>query len=161
MIWCLFGAVFDDGDERTLKRSSLCLKGGRHFHESESLDHLPLTDPENFGTPVMNSSSKKISRKRRRGSHSPSSAGTASKRGCSYPSEFPVGKVSKAAVKMLSQGRRIIHCGVLLLEQAVFLENDRRRSSWLPAVIVPAHYVLEASDMNPDTICLRSFKDGR
>ena len=64
--------VFDDGDERTLKRSSLCLKGGRHFHESEvsstlslprcacvipspaqSLDKMPLTDPENFGTPVL------------------------------------------------------------------------------------------------------------
>ena len=28
-------AVFDDGDERTLKRSSLCLKGGRHFDKSE------------------------------------------------------------------------------------------------------------------------------
>ena len=27
--------VFDDGDERTLKRSSLCLKGGRHYSESE------------------------------------------------------------------------------------------------------------------------------
>ena len=27
--------VFDDGDERTLKRSSLVLKGGRHYHESE------------------------------------------------------------------------------------------------------------------------------
>lgn len=67
--------VFDDGDERTLKRSSLCLKGGRHYHESEvgllalvlhilhymclsllntqSLDKMPLTDPENFGTPVL------------------------------------------------------------------------------------------------------------
>lgn len=87
-------AVFDDGDERTLKRSSLCLKGGRHFHESESLDHLPLTDPENFGTPVMNSTLKKSGRKRRRGSHSPSSAREgSSKRSCSYPLEFPVGKV--------------------------------------------------------------------
>lgn len=27
--------VFDDGDERTLRRTSLCLKGGRHFNESE------------------------------------------------------------------------------------------------------------------------------
>ena len=27
--------VFDDGDERTLKRSSLVLKGGRHYQESE------------------------------------------------------------------------------------------------------------------------------
>uniref|UniRef100_A0A674MTI5 Uncharacterized protein n=1 Tax=Takifugu rubripes TaxID=31033 RepID=A0A674MTI5_TAKRU len=26
---------FDDGDEKTLRRSSLCLKGARHFAESE------------------------------------------------------------------------------------------------------------------------------
>lgn len=28
-------SVFDDGDEKTLRRSSLCLKGERHFAESE------------------------------------------------------------------------------------------------------------------------------
>lgn len=28
-------AVFDDGDEKTLRRTSLCLKGERHFAESE------------------------------------------------------------------------------------------------------------------------------
>ena len=27
--------MFDDGDERTLKRTSLCLKGEKHFNESE------------------------------------------------------------------------------------------------------------------------------
>lgn len=31
----LFFAVFDDGDEKTLRRTSLCLKGERHFAESE------------------------------------------------------------------------------------------------------------------------------
>lgn len=31
----LMSAVFDDGDEKTLRRSSLCLKGARHFAESE------------------------------------------------------------------------------------------------------------------------------
>jgi len=49
----------------------------------------------------------------------------------------------------------------VLHTQVVFLENDRRRSCWLPAVIVPAHYVMEEEDMTPDTICIRSFKDGR
>ena len=85
--------MFDDGDERTLKRSSLCLKGARHFHESESLDNQPLTDPENFGAPV--NFSKKSSRKRRR--LSPGFAQEDemnSKRKCAYPAEFPVGKVS-------------------------------------------------------------------
>ena len=32
----LISAVFDDGDEKTLRRSSLCLKGARHFAESEA-----------------------------------------------------------------------------------------------------------------------------
>ncbi|KAJ8336580.1 hypothetical protein SKAU_G00378000 [Synaphobranchus kaupii] len=49
----LYTVVFDDGDEKTLRRSSLCLKGARHFAESETLDQLPLTNPEHFGTPVI------------------------------------------------------------------------------------------------------------
>ena len=28
------------------------MKSGRHFNASESLDNLPLTHPEHFGTPV-------------------------------------------------------------------------------------------------------------
>ncbi|KAL1437522.1 hypothetical protein MTO96_048904 [Rhipicephalus appendiculatus] len=57
-----YTVVFDDGDETTLRRTSLCLKSGRHFAESETLDQLPLTNPEHFGTPVMGS---KLKRKRR------------------------------------------------------------------------------------------------
>lgn len=89
-----FILVFDDGDERTLRRTSLCLKGERHFAESEvrwtsteswvvecyfflykkqqinfvsslftqTLDQLPLTNPEHFGTPVIG---KKSNRGRR------------------------------------------------------------------------------------------------
>uniref|UniRef100_A0A4W6CJD5 AT-rich interaction domain 4B n=1 Tax=Lates calcarifer TaxID=8187 RepID=A0A4W6CJD5_LATCA len=49
----IYTVVFDDGDEKTLRRSSLCLKGARHFAESETLDRLPLTNPEHFGTPVI------------------------------------------------------------------------------------------------------------
>lgn len=33
-------AVFDDGDEKTLRRSSLCLKGERHFAESEVIEEF-------------------------------------------------------------------------------------------------------------------------
>lgn len=33
-------SVFDDGDEKTLRRSSLCLKGARHFAESEASSAL-------------------------------------------------------------------------------------------------------------------------
>ena len=100
--------MFDDGDERTLKRSSLCLKGARHFDKSETLDNLPLTDPENFGTPVLHST-KKPSRKRRRGSQSPSrkeEEGVNGKRHCSYPEKFPVGKVSEKKREQEGRGRQ-------------------------------------------------------
>jgi Ras-related protein Rab-1A len=48
-----YTVVFDDGDITTLKRSALCLKSGRHFNESETLDQLPLTHPEHFSNPVV------------------------------------------------------------------------------------------------------------
>jgi len=48
-----YTVVFDDGDEKTLKRGSLCIKGQRHFDESVTLDSLPLTDPEHFGNNVQ------------------------------------------------------------------------------------------------------------
>jgi Ras-related protein Rab-1A len=110
---------------------------------SQSLDNLPLTDPEHFGAPAI------LPKKPRRRAARPNYAqaavngddeeeeeGDGERKGCTYPPEFPVGKT-------------------------VFLENDRRRAGWIPAVIVPAHYVLEESDRKPNTICLRSFKDGR
>jgi len=49
----VYTVVFDDGDEKTLKRGSLCIKGQRHFDESVTLDSLPLTDPEHFGNNVQ------------------------------------------------------------------------------------------------------------
>ena len=39
MFSVLLVVVFDDGDERTLRRTSLCLKGERHFAESEVGGH--------------------------------------------------------------------------------------------------------------------------
>lgn len=48
-----YTVVFDDGDITTLRRTALCLKSGRHFNESETLDQLPLTHPEHFGNPVI------------------------------------------------------------------------------------------------------------
>ncbi|XP_074603636.1 uncharacterized protein LOC141857108 [Brevipalpus obovatus] len=57
-----YTVVFDDGDETTLRRTSLCPKSGKHFSESESLDHLPLTHPEHFGNPVNLGSVKRRKR---------------------------------------------------------------------------------------------------
>lgn len=60
-----YTVIFDDGDITTLRRSSLCLKSGKHFAESESLDHLPLTNPEHFGNPVSLNSRGNRRRRRR------------------------------------------------------------------------------------------------
>lgn len=49
----VYSVVFNDGDERTLRRSQLVLKGDKHFEESSTLDQLPLHNPEQFGTPVI------------------------------------------------------------------------------------------------------------
>ncbi|KAH8867610.1 AT-rich interactive domain-containing protein 4A [Schistosoma japonicum] len=49
----VYTVVFDDGDKRTLRRTQLVIKGERHFKESESLDCLPLTNPEQFRQPVI------------------------------------------------------------------------------------------------------------
>ena len=102
MLCGLCVSVFDDGDEKTLRRTSLCLKGERHFAESEvsylidglqasrvylflmlrmsdtcrryvlkdchpavtqTLDQLPLTNPEHFGTPVIGKKSNRGGRR--------------------------------------------------------------------------------------------------
>ncbi|CAF88485.1 unnamed protein product, partial [Tetraodon nigroviridis] len=56
--------VFDDGDEKTLRRTSLCLKGERHFAESEvNSGSVPLTNPEHFGTPVIGKKSNRGGRR--------------------------------------------------------------------------------------------------
>ncbi|VDL62103.1 unnamed protein product [Hymenolepis diminuta] len=49
----VYSVVFDDGDRRSLKRTQLVMKGERHFKESETLDRLPLTNPEQFKQPVI------------------------------------------------------------------------------------------------------------
>lgn len=49
-----YTVIFDDGDNCVLRRNSICLKSGKHFDESETLDQLPLTNPEHFGNPVKN-----------------------------------------------------------------------------------------------------------
>jgi len=47
-----YTVVFNDGDEKTLKRTFLRVKGERHFLESETLNNSPLTHPEHFLNPV-------------------------------------------------------------------------------------------------------------
>jgi hypothetical protein len=52
----VYVAVFNDGDERTLRRSQICLKGAKHYGD-ETLDTMPLNNPEQFYSPhVVHSS---------------------------------------------------------------------------------------------------------
>lgn len=50
-----YTVTFNDGDIATLRRNALCMKSGKHYSASESLDNLPLTHPEHFSTPVSGS----------------------------------------------------------------------------------------------------------
>ena len=43
-----YTVTFNDGDIATLRRNALCMKSGKHYNASESLDNLPLTHPEHF-----------------------------------------------------------------------------------------------------------------
>ncbi|CDW54753.1 ARID domain containing protein [Trichuris trichiura] len=54
---------FDGGDERMLRRSQLCLKGGKHF--LQALNSVPLTSPEQFSSPVKLTMSRSVRRNRR------------------------------------------------------------------------------------------------
>lgn len=59
-----YTVVFNDGDIATLKRTALCLKSGKHFNESYSLDTLPLTNPEHKPYPVPKKGAAKGRRSR-------------------------------------------------------------------------------------------------
>uniref|UniRef100_A0A669EXE1 AT-rich interactive domain 4A n=1 Tax=Oreochromis niloticus TaxID=8128 RepID=A0A669EXE1_ORENI len=110
----LYTVVFDDGDEKTLRRTSLCLKGERHFAESETLDQLPLTNPEHFGTPVIG---KKSNRGGRR-----SSQAVADEDNESSSSEDE------------DDDRRRLNDE--LLGQVCSIENDEESSTWFLALVV-------------------------
>ncbi|VDM40105.1 unnamed protein product [Toxocara canis] len=49
----IYHVVFNDGDERQLRRTQVCPKGAKHFDEAVNLDALPLYNPEAFSTPVV------------------------------------------------------------------------------------------------------------
>uniref|UniRef100_A0A8B9L497 Translocase of outer mitochondrial membrane 20 n=1 Tax=Astyanax mexicanus TaxID=7994 RepID=A0A8B9L497_ASTMX len=89
----LYTVVFDDGDEKTLRRSSLCLKGARHFAESETLDRLPLTNPEHFGTPVIGKKGNRGGRRSNPIQEEESSSSSSEEEGDQQQNEELYGKV--------------------------------------------------------------------
>ncbi|XP_071354685.1 AT-rich interactive domain-containing protein 4A isoform X2 [Trachinotus anak] len=134
----LYTVVFDDGDEKTLRRTSLCLKGERHFAESETLDQLPLTNPEHFGTPVMG---KKSNRGGRR-----SSQAVADEENESSSSEDE------------EEDRRRLNDE--LLGKVCSIEDEEEPSSWYLALVVSPSCNDELV-VKKDQCLVRSFSDSK
>ncbi|XP_067277034.1 AT-rich interactive domain-containing protein 4B isoform X1 [Pseudorasbora parva] len=136
----LYTVVFDDGDEKTLRRSSLCLKGARHFAESETLDRLPLTNPEHFGTPVIG---KKGNRGGRRSNpiqeEESSSSSSEEEEGDQQQNEELYGKV-------------VCVDGVVTCE--------KKKTTWYPALVISPD-CHEDVTLKKDNVFVRSFKDGK
>ncbi|XP_055791930.1 AT-rich interactive domain-containing protein 4B isoform X3 [Salvelinus fontinalis] len=139
----IYTVVFDDGDEKTLRRSSLCLKGARHFAESETLDRLPLTNPEHFGTPVIG---KKGNRGRR-----------------SNPVQEEESS-SSSSEEEDSDGRQNedLYGKVVCVEVGPASTADRKSktTAWFPALVITPDCHEEAT-IKKDTVFVRSFKDGK
>lgn len=51
-----YTVVFNDGDEKMVRRSFIRFKGERHYLNSETLDNAPLNNPEHFLQPIKNNS---------------------------------------------------------------------------------------------------------
>ncbi|XP_026164619.1 AT-rich interactive domain-containing protein 4B isoform X2 [Mastacembelus armatus] len=135
----IYTVVFDDGDEKTLRRSSLCLKGARHFAESETLDRLPLTNPEHFGTPVIG---KKGNRGRR-----------------SNPIQEEELSSSSSEEEESDQRQNEDLFGKVVCVEGV-ASGDKKKTTWYPALVVSPD-CHEDVTLKKDNVFVRSFKDGK
>ncbi|XP_060528057.1 AT-rich interactive domain-containing protein 4B-like isoform X2 [Cylas formicarius] len=132
-----YTVVFDDGDITTLRRTALCLKSGRHFNESETLDQLPLTHPEHFGNPVVGG------RRGRRNRHLKDD---------SSDEEFQEENNPDLEGYSHDIGK------VVSIETS---EKKRGKDSWFPGVVVVPSPQLTVRVNIKDEYLIRSFKDGR
>ncbi|XP_010639750.1 AT-rich interactive domain-containing protein 4A [Fukomys damarensis] len=132
-----YTVVFDDGDERTLRRTSLCLKGERHFAESETLDQLPLTNPEHFGTPVI---AKKTNRGRR--------------------SSLPVNEDEKEEESSEEEEEDKQRLHDELLGKVVRVVSTPERTEWFPALVVSPS-CNDDVPVKKDQCLVRSFIDSK
>uniref|UniRef100_A0ABM5FC04 AT-rich interactive domain-containing protein 4A n=1 Tax=Pogona vitticeps TaxID=103695 RepID=A0ABM5FC04_9SAUR len=132
-----YTVVFDDGDERTLRRTSLCLKGERHFAESETLDQLPLTNPEHFGTPVI---AKKTNRGRR--------------------SSLPVNEDEKEEESSEEEEDDKRRLNDELLGKVVSVTTSSEDGEWYPALVLSPSCSEDIS-VKKDQCLVRSFADSK
>ncbi|XP_072293397.1 AT-rich interactive domain-containing protein 4B isoform X2 [Eucyclogobius newberryi] len=135
----IYTVVFDDGDEKTLRRSSLCLKGARHFAESETLDRLPLTNPEHFGTPVIGKKGNRGRRSNPVKEEELSSSSSDEEDGNQRPNQDLFGKV-------------------VCVEGVV--TGDKRKTTWYPALVISPDCHDDVA-LKKDNVFVRSFKDGK
>ncbi|XP_007519340.1 AT-rich interactive domain-containing protein 4A [Erinaceus europaeus] len=132
-----YTVVFDDGDERTLRRTSLCLKGERHFAESETLDQLPLTNPEHFGTPVI---AKKTNRGRR--------------------SSLPITEDEKEEESSEEEEEDKKRLNDELLGKVVSVTSASEKTEWYPALVVSPSCNDDVT-VKKDQCLVRSFTDSK
>ncbi|KAL5286484.1 ARID4B family protein [Megaselia abdita] len=133
-----YTVVFDDGDITTLRRTALCLKSGRHFNESETLDQLPLTHPEHFGNPVVGGR-----RGRRRGA---------------LPDDSSSSEDDSEGKEVVNEVEE--HIGkVVLIESTDTKKKDKEK--WFPGLVVSPMAQQTARIRVKDEYLVRSFKDGR
>ncbi|XP_019870639.2 AT-rich interactive domain-containing protein 4B isoform X2 [Aethina tumida] len=133
-----YTVVFDDGDITTLRRTALCLKSGRHFNESETLDQLPLTNPEHFGNPVVGG------RRGRRNRHLKEDSSEGEPEEENEP-DLEGYSVDIGRVKMYEQ-----------------TDKKRIKDSWFPGLVVIPSSTSTTGKINvKEEYLIRSFKDGR
>ncbi|KAH3856905.1 AT-rich interactive domain-containing protein 4A-like isoform X2 [Dreissena polymorpha] len=136
----MYTVVFDDADERTLRRTQLCLKGDKHFMESETLDNLPLSNPEHFGTPVIT----RTKRQRTSGG------------GASNVDESESSSEEDESPRKKYRGKNQELVGKPMFYEA----GDRKKSAGVPVLVVlPDAHTTELK--GKDHVLVRSFKDGK
>ncbi|KAG5336525.1 ARI4B protein, partial [Acromyrmex charruanus] len=141
-----YTVVFDDGDITTLRRTALCLKSGRHFAESETLDQLPLTHPEHFGNPVIGG---------RRGRRSRQAQDESSEDEDSPPRGARDSASSGGAKEGMETEPEIGR--VVCVE----LGDKKKKDNWFPGLVVAPTAQDTVRIRVRDDYLVRSFKDAR
>lgn len=146
-----YTVVFDDGDITTLRRTALCLKSGRHFNESETLDQLPLTHPEHWGFPVGGGRGRG-----RRSRQGPGDDGTDDGTGGEGPASPQAERDQPDLLTELYSN----DIGKVVCVEA----GDKKKSgrdNWFPGlVVVPSAQPTVRINVR-DELLVRSFRDGR
>ncbi len=161
-----YTVVFDDGDITTLRRNALCMKSGKHFNASESLDNLPLTHPEHFSTPVGTGAGGGPGARRR---NKISAAASTPDSDVDYESfsesEDTRGGGGSAGGGGSGQQSAGSSPYISNIGRVVCVENTEKKKSsretWFPALIVAPSASDTVKIDTKEEFLIRSFKDGR